>query len=99
MDIYIMIGMIGGLIPTYLISRLFLWLMKTWSGGSQKLFVAHGMSLVSVTLIGGIGMADGGAFAPIQALLTYFIPQAVCLIVDIVRNKKKVSPSESQAAE
>ena len=71
MNIYMIIG---GLIPTFLLSRLFLWLVKTWNGGIQKLFVVHGVSLGAATLIGGMGMADSGAFAPAQALAAYVIP-------------------------
>lgn len=80
--------MIGALIPTLLVSRLILWLMRTWKGGVTRLCVAHTFSLAIAALIGGMGMADGGAFAGVAAAGTYLLPQAVWLAVDFIRLRR-----------
>src|SRR5262249_33315261 len=79
----------GALVPTFLISRLVLWLLRSWDGKAQKLMVAHGVSLLLISFIAGIGMADGGAFAGLHALGVYWIPQAAWFIVDVVRYQKR----------
>lgn len=84
----LILTMIGGLIPTFLISRLYLWLTKTWNGGVRRLYVVHGISLITTALIAGMGMADGGAFVPLKAFVLYVVPQSVWLIFDIFRSKK-----------
>ena len=83
--------MIGALVPTFALSRLTLWMLKTWNGGAQRLIVAHVFALLIATLIGGMGMADGGAFAAPQALATYVLPQAVWFFADLYRHRSKKS--------
>ena len=80
---------IGGLLPTFLISRFVLWLMRSWDGGVQRLLVAHSGSLLICILIGGMGMADGGAFAPMMAFIIYTPAQAIWLIADWLRHRAK----------
>lgn len=75
----------GALIPTFLISRLALWLLRTWDGGTSRLIAVHAASLLLISFVAGIGMADDGAFAGVRAITTYSLPQAVWLIVDLVR--------------
>ena len=77
---------IGALIPTFLISRLLLWATKPWQAGRVvRLIVVHVFSWLLCVLIGGLAMADGGAFAGVQAAGTYALPQAVWFLVDIFR--------------
>lgn len=87
---------VGGLIPTLLISRLLLWLFRSWDGGATRLLVAHATSLILISFIAGMGMANGGAFAGASAVLTYALPQALWLIVDFVRRGANVSPQSTQ---
>ncbi|MBT3923727.1 MAG: hypothetical protein HOF21_14250 [Nitrospina sp.] len=88
--------MLGALVPTLLISRLFLLATKKWDGGYRRVLLANGMSLVCCILIGGMGMADGGAFAGPQAFLISIIPQCFWLLVDLwrVKNLRKQSAIE-----
>jgi hypothetical protein len=76
--------MIGGLIPTLLISRLLLLITKKWPKSTQKLLTIHAISLIMCSLIGGMGMADGGAFVPLIAASMYAIPQVVWLVIDVL---------------
>jgi murein DD-endopeptidase MepM/ murein hydrolase activator NlpD len=80
---------VGALVPTFLLSRLLLWLTKRWDGGRGRYFTIHFGSLLIAALIGGMGRADGGAFAPIEAAGVYAIPQVIWLIVDLVRFNMK----------
>jgi hypothetical protein len=80
---------LGALIPTFLISRLYLWIMKSWDGGTRRLLVVHGGALLTGTLIGGMGFADGGAFAPLKALLSYALPQGLWFWFDYARLQRK----------
>lgn len=82
--------LVGALIPTLVLSRLLLLAMRSWDGGLPRLLVANGGSLLIAALIGGMGMADGGAFAGMEALTLYALPQAVWLIMDIARHRKAI---------
>lgn len=76
---------VGALVPTGIVSRAFLYGMKSWDGGVKRYLIANIASLGIVSWIGGMGMADGGAFAGIEALLAYIIPQALWLTFDLTR--------------
>jgi hypothetical protein len=78
---------VGALLPTFLISRLMLWLMRSWDGGVRRLIMAHMVALLIATLIGGMGMADGGAFAAAKAFMVFAPPQAVWLTADWLRRR------------
>lgn len=79
---------IGALVPTFLISRLILWLMRSWQGGVRRLALAHCTSLLLAAFIGGMGLADGGAFAGAEAALSYSLPQAFWFAVDLYRYRR-----------
>lgn len=90
---------VGALVPTFLISRLGLWLTRQWNGGSTRLLFIHGMTLLAIAFVGGMGMADGGAFAGARALLSYAPAQALWLIVDLVRAaNRRMPPAEDVGA-
>lgn len=49
----------GALIGTFLLSRLLLWLLKSWAnGGFPKLTAAHALSLLSGGLLNGWTMSE-----------------------------------------
>lgn len=79
---------IGSLLPTFLISRLFLWLLKGWDGGYKKIIFSHIISILCTTLIAGAGGADGGAFAPVLAFTQYAPAQLILLFVDMIMRYK-----------
>jgi hypothetical protein len=84
-----LVDIIGALLPTFLISRFVLWLMRSWDGGFQRLLIAHVGALIISTLIGGMGMADGGAFAAVQAFTIYAPAQAIWFVADWLRHRAK----------
>ena len=81
--------LLGALIPTFLVSRLYLRLSKSWDGGATRLLIVHGMSLVTAGLLAGMGMADGGAFVGMQAITAYAIPQGFWLVFDLIKLRRK----------
>ena len=87
---------LGSLIPTFLLSRLFLWLMKTWDGGVRRLLLVHACSLLVAALLGGMGMADGGAFAGAAAAAVYAPGQLIWLLVDLWRTRCKAPKPDLQ---
>ena len=84
-----MFVIIGGLIPTFLISRLLFLVTRKWDTRFKKVFLNNFVSLLICTLLGAMGMADGGAFAAVMAFSIYLIPQMVWLLVDLWRYRKK----------
>ena len=82
-----MLMILGGLIPTYVLSRLFLFLVrKAFSVRDViQIAIAHSSSLVTATVIGGFGLSSGGEPLFIQALLTYIIPQMIWVIFDMYK--------------
>lgn len=84
-----MFFLLVALVPTFLISRLILWFLRSWSAGVLRLAVAHSVSLIILAIIGGFGMADGGAFAGTRALGMYVLPQALWFVFDLVRHRKR----------
>ena len=86
--------MVGGLLPTFLVSRLWLWITRSWKDGRYtRLFVCHAGSLTVAGLIAGMGLADGGAFAGVAAIGLYFLPQLVWLLVDVWRLNRPIDNS------
>jgi hypothetical protein len=80
--------MLGGLVPTYLLSRLFLWLTKRFLTGIPWLIVSHIASLILTFVLAALGNADGGPLKWDAGIL-YIIPQMVWFVFDIIRNKAK----------
>lgn len=88
MDFSFISFFVGGLLPTLFCSRLLLLLMIKWDGGTQKIVLANLISLVMCGFIGGMGMADGGAFAGAKAIALYALPQLFWLSFDMFKNAK-----------
>jgi formylglycine-generating enzyme required for sulfatase activity len=100
---YLLGQLIGALVPTFLVSRLLLWLLRGWNAGLGRIAFAHTLSLLICALIAGIGRADGGAFAPLEAGLAYLLPQGAWFVVDLIRARARgraahVSTASNSAA-
>lgn len=77
----LLLTMVGGLLPTFLISRLTLRLFSANPGG---LCLAHGLSWLVCGALAGWGMANGGPYRW-DASLAYLVPQMFWLAFDIQR--------------
>ncbi len=87
--VFALVPILSALFWTFIVSRLLLWPLKKWDGGIDKLAIANGGSLAIHTILGGIGMADGGPFAWGAAFVTYGPPQVLWFVFDVVRLKWK----------
>lgn len=91
---------VGALLATFLVSRLLLLVTRGWSGGGyRRLALCHAGSLLIASFIGGIGMADGGAFAGAEAAATYVLPQAVWFAFDAWRLRRRQPEVRGQRKE
>jgi len=77
---------LGALIPTFIVSRITLWMLRTWQAKFSRLLFAHSVSLLVVAFVAGTGMANGCGFVGIDAAAMYFLPQVVWLCIDSVRH-------------
>jgi hypothetical protein len=89
-----MAQLLGALIPTFLISRLFLWLSKKRPEAVPRLLVVHLASFAVCFVLAGLGYANDGQFAWQMALGGYLIPQMIWLIFDLamLAKKRKTAP-------
>ncbi|MHA1560091.1 MAG: hypothetical protein ACTSWI_05395 [Alphaproteobacteria bacterium] len=93
---------VGAILATFLLSRLFLWLSRKWLSGTAAIFTGRSVTLVIVFLAAGFGLADGGSFRA-DAVLIYLLPWALWLVFDFTRFQVKakadgpVDPVEPQS--
>src|SRR5262245_43723940 len=67
----------GALVAVFLVSRLLLWLMRTWEGGGlARLSIANCFSWILASFFGGMGMG-------LRAATIYIVPQSVVMIFDV----------------
>jgi hypothetical protein len=83
-----MAELIGALLITFLISRGFRTVFRKKSPPVQML-APHALTLLTTTVLGGFGMADGGPLQFRRAFLTYLLPVIVWLVVDLVRDYRR----------
>jgi hypothetical protein len=76
--------LVGGLIPTFLISRLILWALSRWRGGFAKLSLAHLVSGAICWILATVGYANGG---PLDWTVGAFLltPQLAWFCFDVWR--------------
>lgn len=78
----------GALVPTFLVSRLLLWLTKNWHGGALRLLLVHIVTAAIACTISAFGHADGGPLNWASSDV-YLLAQAVWLAVDFYRERGK----------
>jgi hypothetical protein len=66
----------GALVGVFLVSRLLLWLMRTWEGGLTRLSIANCFSWILASFFGGMGMG-------LRAATIYIVPQSVVMVFDV----------------
>jgi hypothetical protein len=93
-----MLGMIGALVPTFLLSRLGLLLTRRWTGSWFRILLVHTLSLAVSVLIGAYGFSDGGEMAWATAFFIYAVPQFVWLVVDMARWGAATADDEGSAS-
>jgi hypothetical protein len=80
--------MIGGLIPTYLLGSLFVWLLKRFISGASLAILANSLALGACFFLAALGI--GGVNNPKwDAGFLYVLPQIVWLVRDLTRFKQQ----------
>jgi hypothetical protein len=87
--------LVGGLVPTFLISRIFLWVFRRWEMSLRRILVVNVASGLIIFGIAGFGTA-----VPIEAFsvsggAAYFIPRAIWLVMDLIRARRKAPAAQS----
>ncbi len=99
-----MFEMVGALVPTYLVSRLFLWLLKKLRGDTLYFPLANCMSLALCVLLYGFGTGEGGFEnrldnmiwqGVLNGLVLYALPQAIWLGGDFWRAAPKLRDADT----
>jgi hypothetical protein len=68
----------GALVAVFLVSRLLLWLMRSWEGGGlTRISIANCFSWILASFFGGMGMG-------LRAATIYIVPQSVVMIFDVI---------------
>lgn len=88
--------LVGAFIITFLLSRLALYLLRRWDGGTNKLAAAHGGTLAVSWVLSAFGHADGGP-PDWSAGIVYAVPVVVWFVVDLVRRKGGAAPKKEAA--
>ena len=74
---------IGGVVPTALVSRLVLRLVRNRIGGVWRFILCDATTLVLVILFTGVTFSEGGKFAGAEALGTYGPPCLLIFLFDL----------------
>ena len=76
---------VGALAATFLLRRLFLFILKRWGRNYRTVTLANGASGAAAVVLAGYGAANGGPWAGGEAALIYIPAQCVWLAVDLWR--------------
>lgn len=73
--------LIGAMVPTGALAALFIWLPGRYVKSILwRAVMANALALAATTVIGGLGMADGGPAKFDVAFWSYLGPQAIWLV-------------------
>lgn len=73
----------GALVAAFLLSRLFLWLVRKRLSGTSAILTAHGITLAVIFVVAGFGFSDDGSFVA-SAVLIYIVPVVLFLVIDLM---------------
>lgn len=93
---YLLGSIVGALVATYLVTALFMWLMRNMGDTSTRLFTAFGVAFVAMFILSGFGSADGGPFNPWKNLPFYGLGFLVWFIVQWTGLKGREAKAVSQ---
>ncbi|TPI40943.1 hypothetical protein FJW07_06665 [Mesorhizobium sp. B3-1-9] len=80
--------LLGALVPTFLLSRLLLWITKRWNGGVPRLLVVHVICGALAVVAAAYGYSHTGAPDWSRSPL-YVVAQLIWLIVDFLRGRRR----------
>ncbi|RWI42825.1 MAG: hypothetical protein EOR88_26510 [Mesorhizobium sp.] len=86
--------LLGALVPTFLLSRLLLWVTKSWNGGVLRLLLVHIICGALAVVASAYGYSANGA-PDWSHSSVYMVAQLIWLIVDFVRGRRRQSQPAS----
>lgn len=95
MNVYAFAGeFLGGLIVTYLASRLILWILRKYERSLEIFAAAHLLALMMVTILAAVSDSFvGGGVDIVGRLAAYTLPQIVWFSVDVLRQARRTAPT------
>lgn len=90
--------LLGALVPTFLLSRLLLWITKRWNGGVPRLLLVHVICGALAVVASAYGYPDSGA-PDWSRSLVYIVAQLIWLVVDLVRGRRHQSRLRTDGAQ
>ena len=89
------------LVVTFLVSRLFLWLLKRLSDRFARALIANGLSLVLCGIVYGLQPSSGynfHYFPDVMAAISDFcLPQGVWILLDIILETRRLARAEHRS--
>lgn len=83
---------LGGTVTTYLLIRLWQWILKKIPAEWPiRLVISVALAFTTATILGGLGMANGGPPVFGAAAQTYLIPVIIAGLIEAVRLYRKSS--------
>lgn len=79
-------AIVGAMVPTFLISRIFLWITKRWKSMWQ-ISLCHIASGLLSCLISALGHADGGPLDWSYSFI-YLVAQFLWFVFDVIRFRR-----------
>ncbi|TPK96410.1 hypothetical protein FJ934_09710 [Mesorhizobium sp. B2-4-12] len=86
--------LLGALVPTFLLSRLLLWITKRWNGGVARLLLVHVICGALAIIAAAYGYSNTGAPDWSRGPV-YIVAQLIWLVVDFVRDRRRQSQPAS----
>lgn len=92
---YVIAFMLGGLIVTFLVSRLVRNTVLRKLPDPPRALASGAITLAITTVLGGFGMANGGKPNFVGPFALYFIPTAIWVVVDMWRDRHRAGSSDA----
>ena len=90
---------LSSLIPAFLFSRAFHWLMQSRGRGFGGALIANALSLGTIAILAGLRhMASGEGLTFVDVMLRYLLPQVFWLGFDLVASPKPPHIEKEPAA-
>jgi len=96
-SLHLFVGVIAGLLPTFVLSRLALWALPR-RHGLRRLIVAHAASWLGCALLSTLVVQTPGEPFGLRAAVILIFPQLCWMIFDIVRDQVAAAARGAPAA-
>lgn len=89
---------IGGALAATILTLIISAAVRPFTSPISRVWIASALSLITLTILGAMGSADGGSLNFSKALGTYVLPQLAVFLVDLLRTRGAVVRAASKPA-